>query len=98
MASRDKMKPNTTSASRKIADPVPHSGMKTYLSAACEAVPLSKTRFFRNLFPCPLLVPGAEETAEDDEFAEMVGVMVGDEEGFAEEVLAIAPGKGFIEV
>jgi len=31
MASRDKMKPNTTSASRKIADPVPHSGMKTYL-------------------------------------------------------------------
>jgi len=30
-----------------------------------------------------LLVPGAEETAEDDEFPEMVGVMVGDEEGFA---------------
>ena len=45
-----------------------------------------------------LLVPGAEETAKDDEFAEMVGVVVGDEEGFAEEVLAVAPAERFVEI
>src|SRR5258708_6038506 len=45
-----------------------------------------------------LVGPGAEETAEDDEFAEMVGVEVGDEKGFAEEVLAVAPAEGFEEV
>jgi hypothetical protein len=43
-------------------------------------------------------VPGAEEAAEEDELAEMVGGVVGDEEGFAEEVLAFAPPEGFIEV
>ena len=47
----------------------------------------------------PMLVgPCVEEAAEDDEFAEMVGVVVGDEESFAEKVLAVAPAKGFEEV
>ncbi len=45
-----------------------------------------------------LNVPGAEEATEDDEFAEMVGVVVGDEEGFAEKVLALAPAERFEEV
>ena len=45
-----------------------------------------------------LLVPGAEEAAEDDEFAEVVGVVVGDEQGFAEKVLAFASTEGFVEV
>src|ERR1700680_317750 len=45
-----------------------------------------------------LLGPRVEQTAEDDEFAEMVGVVVGDKEGFAEEVLAFTPAKGFEEV
>ena len=40
----------------------------------------------------------AEQAAEDDEFAEVVGVVVGDEEGFAEEVLAVAPAEGFEEI
>ena len=31
-------------------------------------------------------------------FAEMVGVVVGDEESFAEEVLAVAPAEGFVEI
>jgi len=57
-----------------------------------------KTTTFSAPFRLSLLVPGAEETAEDDEFAEMVGVVVGDEEGFAEKVLAVAPAKGFEEV
>ena len=43
-------------------------------------------------------MPGAEETAEDDEFAEVVGGVVGDEQGFAEKVLAVAPAEGFVEV
>jgi hypothetical protein len=43
-------------------------------------------------------VPGAEEAAENDEFAEVVGGVVGEEESFAEEILAIAPPEGFEEV
>ena len=45
-----------------------------------------------HLWPC------SEEAAKDDEFAEMVGVVVGDEQGFAEEVLAVAPAEGLVEV
>src|ERR1700749_3247930 len=45
-----------------------------------------------------LLVPRAEEAAEEDEFADVVGVVVGDEERFAEKILAVAPAKGFVEV
>jgi sensor domain CHASE-containing protein len=47
---------------------------------------------------CSLLVPCAEEAAEDDEFAGVVGGVVGDEERFAEQVLAGAPEEGFGEV
>ncbi len=43
-------------------------------------------------------MPCAEQAAEDDEFAKVVGVVVGDEESFAEEVLAVAPAEGFVEV
>src|SRR6266702_1438373 len=46
MASRDKMKPNTTSTSRKIADPVPHSGMKTYLFRSLFSRALKQDRLF----------------------------------------------------
>lgn len=45
-----------------------------------------------------LWVPDVEEATDDDEFAEVVGVVVGDEKGFAEEVLAFAPAEGFVEV
>jgi hypothetical protein len=45
-----------------------------------------------------LLVPRAEEAAKDDEFAEMVGGVVGEEESFAEEILAVAPAEGLEEV
>jgi hypothetical protein len=44
------------------------------------------------------LVPDAEEAPEEDEFAEVVGVVVGDEEGFAEQVLAGAPEEWLVEV
>ena len=40
-------------------------------------------------------MPSAEQAAENNEFAEMVGVVVGDKKGFAEKVLAVAPAKGF---
>ena len=43
-------------------------------------------------------MPGAEQAAENDEFAEVVGVVVGDKEGFAEKVLAVAPAEGFEEI
>jgi hypothetical protein len=45
-----------------------------------------------------LLVPAPEKPAKEDELAYVVGVMVGDEEGFAEKVLALAPAEGFVEI
>ncbi len=43
------------------------------------------------------LLPGAEQAAEDDEFARVVGRVVGDEEGFTQQRLSFAPGEGFGE-
>ena len=43
-------------------------------------------------------MPDVEEAAEDDQFAKVVGGVVGDEQGFAEEVLAVAPAEGFVEI
>jgi hypothetical protein len=43
-------------------------------------------------------MPDVEETAEDDEFAEVVRGVVSDEEGFAQEVLAVPPPEGFVEI
>ena len=43
-------------------------------------------------------MPDAKQPAKDDEFAEMVGAMVGDEKRLAEEVLAITPEKRLEEV
>jgi hypothetical protein len=43
-----------------------------------------------------LFVPCAEKTAEEDEFAEMIGIVVGDEKRFTEEVLAISPAEGLV--
>ena len=45
-----------------------------------------------------LFVPDTEQAAEDDEFAEVVGGVVGDEESFAEEVLAFTPAEGLVEI
>jgi hypothetical protein len=45
-----------------------------------------------------LLVPCAEEAAKENEFAEMMGVVVGEEKSFAEEILAVAPAEGFVEI
>ena len=53
---------------------------------------------FRSGLRTSLLVPAAEKAAEDDEFAEVVGGVVGDEERLAEEVLAVAPAEGLVEV
>jgi hypothetical protein len=43
-------------------------------------------------------VPGPEEAAEEDEFAEMMRVVVGEEKGFAKEILAVAPAEGLVEI
>jgi hypothetical protein len=43
-------------------------------------------------------VPTAEQAAEDDEFAEVVGGVVGDEERFAKKVLTFAPAEGLGEI
>ena len=43
-------------------------------------------------------MPRSEEAAENDEFAEVVGGVVGEEESFAEEILAVAPAEGLEEV
>ena len=54
------------------------------LSLGLSAVPFNKTDYTGAVsLSLSLVIPGAEEAAKDDEFAEMVGVMVGDEEGFA---------------
>ncbi len=45
-----------------------------------------------------LLVPCAEKAAQNDEFAEMIGGVVGDEQGFAEKILAVAPAEGLEEI
>jgi hypothetical protein len=50
-------------------------------------------------FECwSLFVPGSQEAAEDDELAEMVGGVVGYEESFAEEVLAVSPPEWLEEI
>ena len=43
-------------------------------------------------------MPGTKEAAEDDEFAEMVGGVVGDEESFTEEILSVAPAEGLVKI
>ncbi len=43
-------------------------------------------------------MPDVEEATENDEFAKVVGGVVGDEKRFAEEVLAVAPAEGLVEV
>jgi hypothetical protein len=45
-----------------------------------------------------LLVPSTEEAAKDDELADVVGVVVGEEKRFAEEILPVTPAEGLVEI
>jgi len=45
-----------------------------------------------------LLLPSAQKSAQSDQLPEMVCVMVGDQQGLAQDGLAIAPGNWCIEV
>jgi hypothetical protein len=54
--------------------------------------------FWFDFLMASLFGPCAEETAENYKFAQMVSGVVGYEESFAEQVLAVAPAEGFKEV
>jgi hypothetical protein len=50
--------------------------------------------------PPPLLRrrPGAQKTPQQHQLAKVVGVVVGHQEGFAEDGLAVAPGEAAVEI